>query len=77
MLWWDYKVKIIVIKKDIKSIVGALFEQNSSLSSHILIGFVHLLDKSEQLMKKSLNGKYTNIIIEVTILGFGGTYLMG
>ena len=39
------KVKIIIIKKDIQLIAGASFEQNSSLSSHILIGVVHLLDK--------------------------------
>ena len=39
------KVKIIVIKKDIQPIAGASFEKNNSLSSHILIGDVHFLDK--------------------------------
>ena len=39
------KVKIIVIKKDIQPIAEASFEKNSSLSSHILIGAVHFLDK--------------------------------
>ena len=41
------KVKIIVTKKDIPQIVGALFAQNNSLSSYISIGSVHLLDKPE------------------------------
>ena len=39
------KVKIIIIKKDIQPIAGASFKQNSSLSFHISIGTVHLLDK--------------------------------
>ena len=39
------KVKIIIIKKDIQLIAGASFEQNSSLSSYISNGIVHLLNK--------------------------------
>ena len=39
------KVKIIVTKKDIPQIVGALFDQSNSLFSHISIGSVHHLDK--------------------------------
>ena len=41
------KVKIIVIQRGIQLIVGASFEQNSSLSSYISIGFVHLMDTPE------------------------------
>ena len=47
---------MIVIKKDIQKILRASFEQNNPLSSHISIGFMHLLDKPEQLTKKFLNG---------------------
>ena len=39
------KVKIIIIKKDIQPIARALSKQNSSLSSYISIGTIHLLDK--------------------------------
>ena len=44
-LWWSYKGQDCRNQEDIQLIVGASFEQNNSLSSHISIGSVHLLDK--------------------------------
>ena len=63
-LWWGYKGQDYRNQEDIQPIDGASFEQNNSLSTQILIVFVHFLDKLEQPTKKSLNGKYTNITIE-------------
>ena len=44
-LWWGYKDQDYRNQEDIQPITGASFEQNNSLSFHISIGFVHLLDK--------------------------------
>ncbi|XWS13804.1 hypothetical protein CRYUN_Cryun36dG0069900 [Craigia yunnanensis] len=47
-------------RKNVQPKAEASLKQNSSLSSYISIGSVHLLNKSEQLAKKSLNEKHTN-----------------
>ena len=44
-LWWGYKDQDYRNQEDIQPIAGASFEQNNSLSPHISIVSVHLLDK--------------------------------